>query len=116
MSLTKKNLLSQLACDKPEKLEGEFFGEDLYVRPVSEFKRSRRLAELLGKDGNPSRDGLQRARVMTIIDHLCDKDGQPIFDERDLADLLEMDALKLDLLTSAIESWVSEREKKFITA
>lgn len=112
MSLTKKSLLAELACSKPQKLPVTLFGQQLWVKPVSEFQRSRRLASLYDKKGQVDNDAIRRARIYTIIDHLCDKDGVNIFKDSDVKELLELDALKLDLLTSAIEDWAGEREGK----
>lgn len=110
MSLTKKTLLKELACAKPDKLPAKLFGEDVWVRPVSEFQRSRRLANLYSKSGEISKDALTRARLFTVVDHLCDNNGEPVFDENDINDLQQLDALKLDILVSAIEEWSNERE------
>lgn len=112
MSLTKKILLAELVCSKPEKLKTKLFGHDVYVKPVSEFQRSRRLSALYGKDGEVDRAALRKARIYTIIDHLCDKDGNNIFVDSDVKQLLDLDALKLDVLQKHIEDWVEKREGK----
>jgi hypothetical protein len=112
MSLTKKHLLDELVCSKPEKLPEKIFGQDAWVKPVSEFQRSRRLAALYGKGGEVSRDAIRKARIYTVIDHLCDQDGNNLFGESDVKDLMELDALKLDIVISCIEKWVVEREGK----
>lgn len=114
MSLTKKHLLAELVCQKPEKLKQQVFGQDAWVKPVSEFQRSRRLAALYGKDGQVSRDAIRKARLYTIVDHLCDKDGNALFSESDIKELMELDALKLDVVIGCIESWVSDREGKIL--
>ena len=114
MSLTKKTLLAELACSKPERLGEKMFGYDIYVKPVSEFQRSRRLASMVGKDGEVDKNAIRKARVYTLIDHLCDKDGTGLFKDSDVNDLLELDALKLDVLNHAIEQWVTSREGKFV--
>jgi len=110
MSLTKKILLKEAACNKPEKLPQKLFGQDVWVKPVTQFQRSRRLASLYNKSGDIITDSLGRARMYTIIDHLCDKDGTPLFEESDISDLEQLDALKADILISAIEKWSSEQE------
>ena len=112
MSLTKKNLLAELACSKPDKLPVKLFGHEMWVKPVSEFQRSRRLASLYDKKGQVDNDAIRRARIYTIIDHLCDKDGESIFKDSDVKELLELDALKVDMLTHAIEEWATKREGK----
>jgi len=114
MSLTKKQLLDELVCTKPEKLPKKVFGQDAWVKPVSEFQRSRRLASLYGKDGQVSREALRKARLYTVIDHLCDQNGEPLFQESDLKELMEFDALKIDVIVSVIEEWVTAREGKIL--
>jgi hypothetical protein len=114
MSLTKKQLLAELVCTKPEKLKEHVFGQEAWVKPVSEFQRSRRLAALYGKDGEVSRDAIRKARLYTIVDHLCDQNGENLFKESDIKDLMELDALKLDVVIGCIEPWVSSREGKIL--
>lgn len=110
MSLTKKTLLKELACSKPQKLSKKLFGQDVWVKPVTQFQKSRRLASLYNKSGEVVTDSLGRARIYTIVDHLCDKDGNPLFDESDISDLEQLDALKSDILISEIEQWSAEQE------
>lgn len=114
MSLTKATLLKKAAVSKPDVL-GEFFGETVYVKSVSEFQRSRRMSSLYDmKKETVKEEAVQRARCATIIDHLCDKDGKNLFTDKDMKDLLGLDALKMDLLIHAIENWVAEREGKLL--
>ena len=114
MSLTKKQLLDELVCSKPEKLPKRVFGQDAWVKPVSEFQRSRRLAASYGKDGHVSREALRKARLYTIIDHLCDENGDGLFEESDLKELMQFDARKIDVIVSVIEDLVSAREGKIL--
>ena len=111
-SLTKKTLLAELAVSKPERLPVKLFGHEVWVKPVSEFQRSRRLSSLYTKNGEVDREALRMSRLYAIVDHLCDKDGEPLFKEADVKELLEVDSLKLDLLTDAIETWAEKREGK----
>ena len=112
MSLTKATLLKKASIDKPSLL-GEFFGEQVYVKSVSELQRSRRMSEMYDTKKEQMRpDAMQRARCLVIVDHLCDKEGKNLFTQKDVNDIMELDALKLDLLVSAIEDWVGEREGK----
>lgn len=113
MSLTKKNLLAELCISKPEKLKEKVFGLDVWIKPVSEFQRSRRLAALMGKKGEIDPAAMRKARCFTLIDHLCNEKGEAIFGEKDINDLMEVDALKLDVVNSLIEEWVASREGKF---
>lgn len=112
MSLTRKTLLNELACTKAEKLPVKVFGHEVWVRPVSEFQRSRRIAKLYGKKGELSEEVMANARLFTIVDHLCDKDGEPFFTESDIDELSQLDSLAIDVLVNAIESWSSERAGK----
>lgn len=114
MSLTKKTLLAEFVCSQPEKLEAKVFGHEVYVKPVSEFQRSRRLSSLYGKDGSIDKDAIRKARIYTIIDHLCDKEGTNLFVDSDVKELLDLDALKLDVLMKKIEEWVESREGKIL--
>lgn len=114
MSLTKAILLKKASISKPDLL-GEFFGEDVYVKPVSELQRSRRMASMYDVKKDQMRsDALQRARCLTVVDHLCDEKGECLFTEKDVNDLMALDAMKLDLLVSAIEDWADKREKKHL--
>lgn len=112
MSLTKATLLKKAAVSKPEVL-GEFFGETVYVKSISELKRSRRLAQMFDmKKERVREDAMQRARVLSIVDHVCDEDGTELFSEKDVNQLMELDALKLGELISAIEEWQESHTKK----
>ena len=112
MSLTKATLLKAAAISKPEVL-GEFFGETVYVKSISEFQRSRRMSSMYDMKKEKMReDAIQRARVFTIIDHVCDKDGKNLFSEKDADAIKNLDAMKLDGLISAIEDWAAGREGK----
>lgn len=112
MSLTKATLLKKASISKPELL-GEYFGEDVYVKPVSELQRSRRMAQMYDMKKEKIRvDAVQRARCLTLVDHLCDEEGKALFTEKDINDIMSLDAMKLDLLVSAIEEWADAREGK----
>ena len=112
MSLTKATLLKKAAISKPDQL-GEFFGEMVYVKSVSELQRSRRISSLYDAKKDCMRpDAMQRSRCLTVIDHVCDEDGKALFTEKDINDLMSLDAMKLDILIKAIEDWAGEREKK----
>lgn len=112
MSLTKATLFKKAAIDKPELL-GEFWGEKVYVRSVSELKRSRRLSSMFDHKKDQVRpEAYQRARVLTIVDHVCDKDGNDVFTEKDVNDIMKLDAGKLDSLVKAIEAWSDSRGGK----
>ena len=105
MSLTKATFLKAASVDKPELL-GEFFGEDLYVRCVTEFQRSHRMASLYkaSQDGSEA-EAMTQARAFTVIDHVCDAKGKPVFNTADLKHILDLDAAKIDTVITAIEKW-----------
>ena len=112
MSLTKATLLKKAAVAKPDVL-GEFFGETVYVKSVSELQRSRRMASLYDmKKEKVREEAMLRARCATIIDHICDEKGKPLFTDKDTNDLMGLDALLMDQLVHAIEEWVASREGK----
>ena len=64
------------------------------------------------KKGTMKSDAMQRARCLTIVDHICSEEGEPLFTERDVNDIMALDAMKLDLLNNAIEDWAEGREGK----
>jgi len=112
MSLTKAILLKKAAVSKPDVL-GEFFGETVYVKSISEFQRSRRMAAMYDAKKEKMRDdAIQRARCLVIVDHICDEDGTPLFTDSDVKDIQQLDASKLDLIIGAIENWNEKREGK----
>ncbi len=112
MSLTKATLLKKAAVSAPEVL-GEFFGETVYVKSISEFQRSRRMSSMYDmKKERMREDALQRARCLTVVDHLCDEDGENLFTEKDVNAIMQLDAMKLDVLVSAIEKWAEGKEGK----
>ena len=114
MSLTKATLLEKTQPSKPDHL-GEFFGLELYVKPVSELQRSRRMAAMYDTKKEQIRpEAMQRARALTIIDHICDENGNSLFNDKDINDVMGMESHKVDLLCSAIEDWVGAREKKLL--
>ena len=114
MSLTKATLLKKTQPSKPDRL-GEFFGLELYVKPISELQRSRRMAAMYDSKKEMIRpEAMQRARALTIIDHICDENGDSIFTDKDINDVMTMESHKVDLITSAIEAWLGKREKKLL--
>ena len=112
MSLTRKMLLEKAAVDSPEKLSGQFFGEDVYVKLPSELKRCRRAAQMFDAKGNARNEYKERHRVYTIVDCCCDKNGKMLFLESDVEAVASLDSMKLDSLHSAIQEWVDSKEKK----
>ena len=112
MSLTKKALLENMinAADAPHKL-GEFFGMALFCKKMSELKRSRRASSMFTKEGEISDNYREKARVYTVIDHVCDEEGKLLFTEKDIPSLMELQSDVLDTLSEAIAEWAAGDEK-----
>jgi len=112
MTLTKAILLEKTKPSTPELL-GEFFGLEIYIKPVSELVRSMRISSLYDRKKDEVReDSMQKARAMTIIDHLCDEDGKQLFSNKDVSAVMGMDVVKVDILIDAIEKWQDARVGK----
>ena len=111
MSLTKKALLDAVIAqtDKPHEL-GEFFGQVIHVKKMSEVRRTRRAASMFDKDGEIQDKYRERARLYTIIDHVCNEEGELIFTEKDVASLQEAQADVLDSIVEAITDWAAGYE------
>lgn len=104
-SLTRELFLSELAI-KP--VEVEVGGVVVYVKPVSELKRSQRAAQMFDKKGEIDQKYLEKRRVLAIIDHLCDENGEMLFTEKDIKDLQELDSVQIDPYYQAIELALGE--------
>ena len=99
VSLTRKALLDEIKCEvKSEVVEGKV----MHCRPISEVKRSQRNAEAFDDKGELRDSYLEKRRIYTIIDHLCDADGNLLFSERDIPALAESDSMRLDLWYAAV--------------
>lgn len=110
MSLTKKTLFDAFGVSAPEKL-GEFFGVTIWIKPISELKRSMRASQMFDPKTREIRpNALVDQRVWTVVDMVCDEDGKNIFTDKDFAKVKELDALKFDKLHDAVEAWVEARE------
>ena len=104
-SLTRELFLSELTI-KP--VEVEVGGVVMYVKPVSELKRSQRAAQMLDKKGEIDSKYLEKRRVLALIDHLCDENGEMLFTEKDIKDLQELDSVQIDPYYQAIENALGE--------
>ena len=99
-SLTKQLLLDHCKIEVKEvNIEGMGV---LHVKPTSELQRSKRIADMFDSKGNLTSESKQRRRVNLIIDHLCDQDGNAMFNEGDAKDLLALDGSKLDPFIEAV--------------
>ncbi len=106
-SLTRDMFLKELVI-KP--VEVEVNGVVMYVKPASELQRSKRAAAMFDNDGNLNTKYLEKRRVLFIIDHLCDKDGEPLFAEKDIKALQALDSVQIDPFYQAIEVAIGETE------
>lgn len=111
MSLTKKALLEAVIAktEKPHEL-GEFFGQKVLVKKMSEVKRTRRAASMFDKNGEIQEKYRERARIYTIIDHICDESGELVFSEKDIPAWQNAQADVLDELVEAITNWAAGEE------
>jgi len=108
-SLTREKLLSLKPTPKEVEVEG--FGI-VFLKPLTELLRSRRLSELFDEKGKSDKTTQEKRRANMIIDQVCDKDGNPMFTQADLKDILELDGAKLDELVHSILDFNTEDEKK----
>lgn len=99
-SLTKQALLDHCKVEVKE-VNVEGVGV-LFVKPSTELQRSKRIADMFDKNGNLTDESKQRRRVNLIIDHICDEDGNAMFNEGDAKDLLALDGTKLDPFVEAV--------------
>jgi len=106
-SLTRELFLKELVI-KPVKVE--IGGVVFYVRPMSEIARSKRAASMFDKQGNIDPAYVEKRRVINLIDHLCDENGEMLFTEKDVKALQELDSFKIDPYFQAIESVLGEDE------
>ena len=113
MSLTKKHLIEAIQASEEAKVHelGEFFGETVYVKQMSELQRSRRMTSMINKEGNGiSEKFKERNRIYAIIDYICDKDGKALYKESDCDDLLKLNFKAMNPLIEAIQAWVEALE------
>lgn len=104
-SLTRELFLKELAI-KP--IEVDVKGVVVHVKPVSELRRSQRAAQMFDKKGEVDQRYLEKRRVLAIIDHLCDENGEPLFTEKDIKDLQNLDSIQIDPYFQAIEVALGE--------
>lgn len=106
-SLTRDMFLTELVI-KP--VQVEVGGVVMYVKPATELQRSKRAAAMFDNDGNLNTQYLEKRRVLSIIDHLCDENGDPLFTEKDLKSLQALDSVQIDPYFQAIETVIGEHE------
>jgi len=106
-SLTRELLIESLNIEVIETLVGDVV---MYVKPMSELKRSTRASQMFTSNGDIDPKFMAKRRIYTIIDHLCDKDGEMLFTERDIKLLLDLDGKKLDAYFVAVSNAIGEFE------
>ncbi len=106
-SLTRESFFSDLAI---EPIEVELNGTIFYVRPISELKRSQRYSMMFDKSGNIDPKFMEKRRVLSLIDHICDENGEPLFTEKDLKALQELDSVQIDPYYAAIDEVLGGEE------
>ena len=108
VSLTRKALLDELKTEvKSEVVDGKV----VYCKAISEVKRTQRNAEAFDDKGELRPEYMQRRRIYTIIDHLCDADRNLLFSERDIPALSEADSIRLDRWYAVIVKLVGEENE-----
>jgi predicted lipoprotein len=112
-SLTKASLLA--LKPKASKVEVKGLGE-IWLKPLTELLRSRRLTELFGgKDGAQDPKVAERRRAQMIVDQLCEgESGEAMFSQAEINDILQLDSLQLDALCDAIYNYNEEQEKNVL--
>jgi len=108
-SLTRDKLFA--LKPKAQKHEIEGFGT-VYIKPLTELMRSRRMSEIVNEKGKPDKSTQEKRRANMIIDQICDEKGDPMFEPADIKEILELDGAKLDTLVHAIFDFNAEDEKK----
>lgn len=105
-SLTREKFLSKLAVTSRE-VHVDGLGT-FHVRQPSELQASRRVSAMFDKNGEIIPRMRELRRVHTIIDALVDKDGNPLFTDKDVSDLLSLDANLLTQVYLAVDGIVEE--------
>jgi hypothetical protein len=102
MTLTREKLLAL----KPTVSKIEVIGwGDVFVKPLTELQRSKRVAAMFDENTQKSDDAKLKYRVHMLIDQLCDESGNNLFTEGDSKELLSLEGLKLDSLIEAVTDW-----------
>ena len=99
VSLTRKAFFNELAV-KPVSVD--VGNKVVWVRPLSEVKRSTRSVEAFDDKGELRPDYMAKRRVISIVDQICDEDGNLLFTDADIPKLLELDSSKIDPFYVAI--------------
>lgn len=102
VSITRKHFLDDLKV-VPKAIEVN--GMTMHVRPITEVKRSSRAANAMDDAGNFKKEYLERRRVYAIIDHVCDENGTPLFTDKDIKALLDLDSQRLDAFYIAVADY-----------
>jgi hypothetical protein len=104
MSLDRDSLLEYARIEVTEVTDIPHFGT-VYLRPYPESLRILRMSQA-------DRALEPKWRAQRIIDLVTDSEGVPAFTQDDLVLLAELDSTKLDPVSLAISTFLSDRQKK----
>lgn len=109
-SLTKQALLKKLAVvDREVSVEG--LGKYI-VRPRRESLETRRVSAMYNADGERNEQAMELRRVLLVIDCLYDLDGNQIFSDNDISELMKSDSSLLTPLYMAVAGIVDEESEE----
>lgn len=108
MTLTKAKLfeIAESKCELVKDVPG--FG-DVWVRSCPEVQRSQRMSALFGKDGERMKS---LRRIHQIIDQVMADETTPMFTEKDVPELEQLDGAKLDGILAAVAFFNEGAEEK----
>jgi len=109
MTLTKATLVDRFK-PKVQEFEHELLGK-FYIKQRTELLRCRRIGALWDKSGNAIPEQHARRRAYSLIDQLCDSEGNNLFKESDLDEVLSLASESLDPIMEAIAVVNNELEK-----
>lgn len=105
-SLTRQALLKKLAVvDREVSVEG--LGKYI-VRPRRESLETRRVSAMYNADGERNEQAMELRRVLLVIDCLYDLDGNQIFSDNDISELMKSDSSLLTPLYMAVAGIIDE--------
>lgn len=102
-SLTRERLLEKAKL-RSTKVEVDGFGV-VVLRRQSYMQQSRRLAQTYNEHGKAIPLQVFTENLYAIVDQVCNEDGSPMFSEKDVATLGELDPAELRPLVEAIKEF-----------
>ncbi len=100
-SLTRERLLEK-AKRRSAAVEVDGFGL-VTIRSQSCMQRSRRIAQQYNEQGRAIPLQIAMENLYAIVDQVCSEDGSPMFEEKDIPELGELDPLELEPLLAEIQ-------------